>query len=106
MRRTAIIVTAAAAGVLAVAGVSTAAVASHSDDQRPAAATATAISQQRAVQIAQQRVPGSQLVEVELERTGVWEVDLVKSNVRYEVDVDATTGAIRKVETDHGHDDD
>ncbi|WP_163509780.1 PepSY domain-containing protein [Fodinicola acaciae] len=82
----------AAVAALAIGGGTAAAFASHgTDDRRPA--TTSAVSSDRAVQLAQQRVPNSRLVEVELEHANVWEVDLVRGNVGYEVDVDATTAS-------------
>lgn len=135
MRKTAIIVAATAAGVLAIGGAG-AAVASQTDasttptgvqtshrtgdDDRHGdragdrgddqAVTGTpAVSRERAVRLAQARVPGARVTESGLDRENgvlIWEVDLVKNNVEYEVDVDATTAAIRKVDRERDRSDD
>lgn len=98
---------AAVAATLAVGGVSAAAWAdSGSDDVSTAAGTKAtpAVSRDRAVKIAVARVPGSHATESDLDRENgvlIWEVDLLRANVEYEVDVDATTGAVRKVDREH-----
>ncbi|WP_051752148.1 PepSY domain-containing protein [Streptosporangium amethystogenes] len=55
------------------------------------------ISRDEAVRIAQEKVPGAKLVEVEFdgdETPANWEVELREGDVEYDFDVDATTGAI------------
>jgi uncharacterized membrane protein YkoI len=108
MRRTAIIAT-VAAGVLAVGGVSAAAAVASSRTPILTAAvtapfTAPAVSRERAIQLAQAQVPGSRPTETDLDNWRgvlVWEVELVNSaGVKTEVEVDATTGAIRKIDHD------
>lgn len=111
MRKTAI-VAAVVVGALAVGGVSaTAAVANMRDTTWPSAiftglATPT-VTRERAVQIAQAQVPGSQMIEAELDNWRgvlVWEVEFFSSSgIKTEVNVDATTGAVRKI--DHEQDD-
>ena len=68
----------------------------------------TKVGEGRARAIAQQRVPGAQVTETELEHEhgrAVWEVELVKQHREYEVTIDAITGTVMRVDSDTGLDD-
>ncbi|MEV7231774.1 PepSY domain-containing protein [Polymorphospora sp. NPDC051019] len=68
-----------------------------------------AISAERAKEIALGRVGGGTVEEVDRDREHgrpVWEVEIYKGQVEYEVDVDRETGEIVKFEQDDDDDDD
>ncbi|MBE1492319.1 PepSY domain-containing protein [Plantactinospora soyae] len=74
----------------------------------PGATGGTAVSSERAVEIALASAGGGQLDEVEREQEHgrtVWSVELVKDGGEVEVDVDATTGEVVKTERDDKDDD-
>lgn len=134
MRKPVKIAVLAGVGAVLVAGASSAAAVAAPDDQRTtraAAATATAdtttstspepvtrssdratgateIDYADAEAAARKAVPGSRVTEIDRDVEDgllVWEVELTRNGVEYEVDVDAHDGRIVKVENDR-HDDD
>ncbi|MGP3957278.1 PepSY domain-containing protein [Nonomuraea sp. 3N208] len=66
------------------------------------AAAAPKVTAEKAMEIAHEQVPGAWVSELDYDRRGtrpdVWEIELAKGSVRYEVDVDAATGKV----TEHG----
>ncbi|HEX3816112.1 MAG TPA: PepSY domain-containing protein [Mycobacteriales bacterium] len=111
--RTAIL-TAGIAGVLAIGGTGAAFAATGGSDNTATGVRATAvqpaatsriISHARANQIAHQRVPGARITSGELkQRRTVWEINLLKARVRYEVDISARTGKVLRVDRDRHSD--
>ena len=66
------------------------------------------IGTEKASQIAVEKAGGGEVVKIEMDLDDgvmVYEGDLVKDNVKYEFDIDATTGKILKWETDMDDDD-
>jgi hypothetical protein len=68
------------------------------------------VTREAAIKIAQDKVPGAQLAEVEFdgdETPTTWEVELRKDAVEHDFEIDATTGAIleQESETDTDTDD-
>lgn len=66
------------------------------------------IGTEKASQIAVEKAGGGKVVKIEMDLDDgvmVYEGDLVKDNVKYEFDIDATTGKILKWETDMDDDD-
>jgi hypothetical protein len=62
------------------------------------------ITHGEAVAIAEKRVPGARVTEVELEREHgrlQWEVELKKGPYEYDVDISASTGKILKYEREY-----
>ncbi|TMW71272.1 PepSY domain-containing protein [Alteribacter natronophilus] len=61
------------------------------------------ISAQQAMEIATSEVPG-QVVDVDLDQENgmlVWEIEIITpQGIKYEVDIDANTGSILKIELD------
>lgn len=147
MRKPVKIAVLAGVGAVLVAGASGAAAVAATDDQPSTrAATATAdtrtstsaqpvtrsgdratagVDRADAEAAARKAVPGGRVTETDRDRENgrlVWEVDLTKNGDEYEVDVDAHTGTVVKVDhdrhddggrhddhddhDDHGHDDD
>lgn len=71
------------------------------------------VNREAAIKIAQDKVPGAQLTEVEFdgdETPATWEIELRKDAVEHDFEIDATTGAILEQEsesdTDQDHDGD
>ncbi|RJQ66857.1 hypothetical protein D5S17_34245 [Pseudonocardiaceae bacterium YIM PH 21723] len=65
------------------------------------------VSEAQAREIAQNRVPGAQITEVDRDHEDgrpVWEIELRKDRVEYEIEVNADNGQI--VDYDEDHDDD
>lgn len=97
-------------GAVAALGITGTALASDDDGGRasqatslPAATAATQIGPERAAEIALERVGGGEVVEIEREREHgrpVWDIEIVKDGVEYELDIDRETGEIIKVERD------
>ncbi|KWV34042.1 PepSY domain-containing protein [Micromonospora rifamycinica] len=74
-----------------------------------APATADAVSQQRAGEIALAKVGGGQITEIEREREAgrpVWSVEIVDGDTEHEVDVDRDSGAVVKSEQEKADADD
>ena len=60
-----------------------------------------AISMEQAKQIALKQVQGATVTDAEFDRTGnVYEIELRKGYVKYDIEVSASTGAVIKVEID------
>ncbi|GII89927.1 PepSY domain-containing protein [Sinosporangium siamense] len=75
--------------------------------QTPAGQT-PAIDEKRAVEIAQQRVPGAKVVDVELDDDGAkeWEIELRAGDKEYDVDVSSVDGRILEFDEETDRDDD
>ncbi|MEU1887531.1 PepSY domain-containing protein [Micromonospora rifamycinica] len=74
-----------------------------------APATADAVSQQRAGEIALAKVGGGQITEIEREREAgrpVWSVEIVDGDTEHEVEVDRDSGAVVKSEQEKADADD
>lgn len=108
------VVAAAGVAVLGVGAVGVAA-ADGTAPAVPVAASALAaptpaepgITREAAIEAALAHVGGGQVESVEREvehGVQVWDVDIQAGTVEHDVDVDATTGAILEVETDHDDD--
>ncbi|GAB2950765.1 hypothetical protein GCM10027280_44040 [Micromonospora polyrhachis] len=70
--------------------------------------TASGVTARQAVEIARGYVGGGRLVEVELDHEhgrAVWDVEIAKSGVCHEVDVDRVTGAVVGADQDSPDDD-
>jgi uncharacterized membrane protein YkoI len=87
----------------------------HSDDddrddgenREPIQAMAPAVTAEQARQLALQRVPGARVTEIERESdhgTDVWEIELVRTGISYDVVVDTSTGAVHNVQVDQDGD--
>ncbi|WP_020498589.1 PepSY domain-containing protein [Sciscionella marina] len=118
MRKTVITVAAVGAFALAGTGVALASTAGStapgadqtiSQDQGTGqqntgqAQAAGTISKDQAVRTAQAKVPQARVTEAELDHENgvlIWEIDLENPSTEYEVDVDAHTGAVLKVDQD------
>ncbi|MGA5758289.1 PepSY domain-containing protein [Nonomuraea bangladeshensis] len=59
-----------------------------------AAPTAPKITAEKAIELAHQQVQGAWVSEVDHDDSGKWELELVKGDQVYEVDVDATSGKV------------
>ncbi|MFI7451259.1 PepSY domain-containing protein [Nonomuraea sp. NPDC049714] len=93
----------ASAGVMALVAGGSAAFAAV---DRPA----PKVGAEQAIQIAQKQVPGSWVREVGFDgratQPDVWEVELIKGDTEYELDVDAATGKLLKQESERMDSDD
>jgi hypothetical protein len=93
----------ASAGVMALVAGGSAAFAAV---DRPA----PKVGAEQAIQIAQKQVPGSWVREVGFDgratQSDVWEVELIKGDTEYELDIDAATGKLLKQESERADSDD
>ncbi|MEV7229356.1 PepSY domain-containing protein [Polymorphospora sp. NPDC051019] len=120
-RKTIVALAVGGVAALAITGTAIAAVAADTgQDRRPAVTAARTgdagtgpaadpVSAERAKEIALGRVGGGTVEEVDRDREHgrpVWEVEIYKGQVEYEVDVDRETGEIVKFEQDDDRDDD
>jgi len=92
----------------ALAGTAYIAQAKNSESEDARAVTQATVSMNKAIEIAQQQVPGD-VVGAEFENEDgqiLWEVEILAANKEvYELEIDATSGKVLKQKKDHDDDD-